>query len=284
MPPPPSASRSHEPAVGRRPGVCRPRHPVYPVHWPHPAGGATLMCSCRHGPSCDRPAKHPLVRHGVKDATTDPQVIGRWWHRWPQANLGLATGIVFDALDVDGPVGLAALRQLAPTVGLRLPGSPGGHGGRWLARLVSPRPGWATAHPAAWPTSTGAAAAAACSPHPAGMSPAAATRGCAAWTGRRYPRSPPPCASCMIPAGHPPPGQPAPGLAGHGRSPVRPPGAGRRAGRPRPGRPRTAGTSTPTHGRPSTVALTGTTATADGLHRPRSGTDQRFRWSADWNA
>jgi hypothetical protein len=97
--------------------------PVYPVHWPHPTtGGAALACSCPCGPSCDRPAKHPLVRHGVKDATTDPEVIGRWWHRWPQANLGLATGIIFDALDVDGPAGLATLRQLARTAELRLSG------------------------------------------------------------------------------------------------------------------------------------------------------------------
>ena len=97
--------------------------PVYPVHWPRPGrGGASLACSCPRGPACDRPAKHPLVRHGVKEATTDPDRIGRWWHRWPQANVGLATGIVFDALDIDGPAGLAALRQLQGTAGLRLPG------------------------------------------------------------------------------------------------------------------------------------------------------------------
>jgi hypothetical protein len=97
--------------------------PVYPVHWPRRMpGGANLACSCPRGSSCDRPAKHPLVRHGVKEATTDPQVIGCWWHRWPQANVGLATGIIFDALDIDGPAGLAALRQLAPMVELRLPG------------------------------------------------------------------------------------------------------------------------------------------------------------------
>jgi Bifunctional DNA primase/polymerase, N-terminal len=42
--------------------------------------------------------------------------------RWPAANLGLATGIVFDALDIDGPAGLAALLQLARTASLRLPG------------------------------------------------------------------------------------------------------------------------------------------------------------------
>jgi hypothetical protein len=112
--------------------------PVYPAHWPRPVpGGASLGCSCPRGPSCDRPAKHPLVRHGVKQATTDPEVIGRWWRRWPAANLGLATGVVFDALDVDGPAGLAALHQLAGTVGLRLPGplvaTGGGGWHHWFA-------------------------------------------------------------------------------------------------------------------------------------------------------
>jgi hypothetical protein len=97
--------------------------PVYPVHWPRPiAGGARLACSCPRGLACDRPAKHPLLRHGVKEATTNPDQIGRWWHRWPQANVGLATGICFDALDIDGPDGLAALRQLQQAAGLRLPG------------------------------------------------------------------------------------------------------------------------------------------------------------------
>ena len=97
--------------------------PVYPVHWPHRTkGGASVGCSCRHGAACDRSAKHPLVRHGVNDATTDPAQLEHWWRRWPHANLGLATGIVFDALDVDSPAGLAPLRQLAQAAGLRLPG------------------------------------------------------------------------------------------------------------------------------------------------------------------
>jgi hypothetical protein len=97
--------------------------PVYPVYWPRPtASGAGLACSCPRGPACDRPAKHPLVRHGVKDATIDPDRIGRWWRRWPHANLGLATGICFDALDIDGPAGLAALGELREAVHLRLAG------------------------------------------------------------------------------------------------------------------------------------------------------------------
>jgi hypothetical protein len=97
--------------------------PVYPVHWPgRSAGGASLGCSCPRGRYCDRPAKHPLVRHGVKDATIGAAQLERWWQRWPQANIGLATGIVFDALDVDGLAGMATLREHLPTVGRRHPG------------------------------------------------------------------------------------------------------------------------------------------------------------------
>jgi len=112
--------------------------PVYPVHWPRPSsGGATLACSCPRGPSCDRPAKHPLVRHGLHDATTNPGQLERWWSRWPTANLGLATGICFDALDIDGPAGLAALGKFARAVGLRLPGplvaTGGGGWHHWFA-------------------------------------------------------------------------------------------------------------------------------------------------------
>jgi Bifunctional DNA primase/polymerase, N-terminal len=97
--------------------------PVYPTHWPRRIPGeASLACSCRRGAACDRPAKHPLVRHGIHDATTDSAQLERWWRRWPQANVGLATGIVFDALDIDGPSGLAALHKLQEAAGLRLPG------------------------------------------------------------------------------------------------------------------------------------------------------------------
>jgi hypothetical protein len=105
--------------------------PVYPVHWPRPTpGGASPACSCPRGPGCDRPAKHPLTRHGVKDATTNPQTIRGWWRRWPHANVGLATGIVFDVLDVDGPAGLAALRQFARAAGITLTGPVVRTGGR----------------------------------------------------------------------------------------------------------------------------------------------------------
>jgi hypothetical protein len=41
-----------------------------------------------------------------------------WWSSHPQANIGLATGRLFDILDVDGPEAEQAIRTLAATHGL----------------------------------------------------------------------------------------------------------------------------------------------------------------------
>jgi O-acetyl-ADP-ribose deacetylase (regulator of RNase III) len=121
-------------------GYARRGIPVLPLHYPVQrtrAGTAAVGCSCR-APDCGQPGKHPLaalVPHGVKDASRDPAVVGAWWRRFPQANIGLATGIVFDALDVDGPQGAAALRAFADTHHLQLPAGPlvrTGSGGRHL--------------------------------------------------------------------------------------------------------------------------------------------------------
>lgn len=87
-------------------------------HLPSPAVRAS--CSCRD-PGCGQPAKHPLgslVPHGLKDATTNRARVLAWWTRHPQANIGLATGHLFDVLDVDGPAGERAIRQLAAAHGL----------------------------------------------------------------------------------------------------------------------------------------------------------------------
>lgn len=39
--------------------------------------------------------------NGVKDANTDPGRIDRWWSKHPDHNIGLATGFMFDVLDID---------------------------------------------------------------------------------------------------------------------------------------------------------------------------------------
>jgi bifunctional DNA primase/polymerase-like protein len=46
--------------------------------------------------------KVPACAHGVKDATTDPEQITRWWTRNPDRNVAIATGAPGpDVLDID---------------------------------------------------------------------------------------------------------------------------------------------------------------------------------------
>ena len=58
--------------------------------------------------------KTPLVKGGFKAATTDRNQIEKWWAKWPQANVGVATGQVSGiiVLDLDGPEGALMFRQL----------------------------------------------------------------------------------------------------------------------------------------------------------------------------
>ena len=62
-------------------------------------------------PGQKKPGKEPLTAHGVKDATTDQEIISRWWDSCPDANIGIATGsqsgglVVID-LDIDKDRGL----------------------------------------------------------------------------------------------------------------------------------------------------------------------------------
>jgi hypothetical protein len=61
--------------------------PVFPVH--SIVDGA---CSCGKK-TCSDAGKHPRTPRGFLDATTDIGQINKWWmERWPNANIGLATG------------------------------------------------------------------------------------------------------------------------------------------------------------------------------------------------
>lgn len=61
------------------------------------------MCTCSKKAQCSGPGKHPRTKHGVKDATKDPEQIRAWWTQWPDSNIGLAMGERSGrvALDVD---------------------------------------------------------------------------------------------------------------------------------------------------------------------------------------
>jgi hypothetical protein len=57
-------------------------------------------------------SKEPRTPHGFLDASTGVETVKRWWRQWPNANIGARTGVVFDAIDVDGDNGFATLAAL----------------------------------------------------------------------------------------------------------------------------------------------------------------------------
>ena len=68
---------------------------------------------------CERRGKAPhglLVPHGVRDASSDPDQVQRWWRSVPAANIGLATGGAFDVIDIDidGDSGLGLFADVPP--------------------------------------------------------------------------------------------------------------------------------------------------------------------------
>jgi hypothetical protein len=134
--------------------------PVLPLHYPLPHDrdlqpvtgnqppALRTGCSCRD-PDCGQVGKHPLgslVPHGVKDATCNRARILAWWARHPQANIGLACGYLFDVLDVDGPTGAQAIRELAAVHGLESSGPLVRTGGGGWHFYLAPT-GLGNAHP-----------------------------------------------------------------------------------------------------------------------------------------
>lgn len=125
---------------------------LFPVHAIDAVSG---WCSCGH-PTCDDRGKHPRIKDWPKDATTDPATIEKWWQKWPDANIALATGAGSGVVgfDVDprhnGEKSLAALvaehGELPPTVESKT-GGDGRHvlfahpGGEPLGGKVSMEPG-----------------------------------------------------------------------------------------------------------------------------------------------
>lgn len=78
------------------------------------SAGAARSCSCdRIG--CPSPGAHPLSPAWQLLASTDPELVARWWLATPEANVILVTGRVFDVLDVPATVGLAALSRIEPS-------------------------------------------------------------------------------------------------------------------------------------------------------------------------
>lgn len=89
------------------------------------------QCACGKS-DCPSPGKHPIPKHGLKDATTDEKIIRRWWEaQWPDANVAIVTGRVSGlvVIDADGEAGCETpwLRRLPDT-----PEAATGGGGRHI--------------------------------------------------------------------------------------------------------------------------------------------------------
>jgi hypothetical protein len=67
--------------------------------------------------------KIPLTAHGFKDASCSPERIEEWWAKWPNANIGIATGTASGVwvLDIDGEDGELSLRKIEKSHGAVLP-------------------------------------------------------------------------------------------------------------------------------------------------------------------
>ncbi len=104
--------------------------PVLPLHTL-----AAGQCTCG-SPDCASPAKHPRLTNGLNGASTDVAVVAGWWQRWPDANVGIATGAKsrLVVLDVDAGHGgagtLAGLERVhgkLPKTAKVLTGGGGAH-------------------------------------------------------------------------------------------------------------------------------------------------------------
>lgn len=92
---------------------------VLPLHSVRPDGAGGTACSCGR-PNCTgkNRGKHPRIKEWQKQASTDPAQVCAWWTRWPDANIGIATGGGLMVVDLDGPDEVAAFATLARPRGM----------------------------------------------------------------------------------------------------------------------------------------------------------------------
>ncbi|MFZ1752893.1 MAG: bifunctional DNA primase/polymerase, partial [Caldilineaceae bacterium] len=112
---------------------------VVAMHRPLPSG----LCGCGNL-ECEHIGKHPrwhkkLLTNGVKSASSDPEMLRRWWSLWPDANVGIAMGASgLMALDEDPRNGGDLSHLPVSAEELRTLTSLSGGGGRHLVYTLDP--------------------------------------------------------------------------------------------------------------------------------------------------
>ncbi len=71
---------------------------VFPVY-----GISDRVCDCYLGKDCARgnAGKHPIISNGILGAVKNMEIIKQWWTRWPNANIGIATGRASGLIVID---------------------------------------------------------------------------------------------------------------------------------------------------------------------------------------
>jgi putative DNA primase/helicase len=94
------------------------------------------ICTCKKKEKCSSPGKHPSISSWVKNATSDIEVVKKWFEEAPDSNIAIVTGKVSDieVVDVDPKNGgNSSLRELWESSGGLTPtftvitGSGGAH-------------------------------------------------------------------------------------------------------------------------------------------------------------
>ena len=99
--------------------------PVFPLR---PMG-----TTCDGGKECEtlcRCPKKPATPKGFHAATTSTEKINQWWNAHPDSNIGLATGHVFDVIDldlIDGFLEILEAQDVPPVHGIAATSSGGVH-------------------------------------------------------------------------------------------------------------------------------------------------------------
>jgi hypothetical protein len=65
------------------------------------------ICDCKNGDNCEKAGKHPRLKKYIQCATRNVQTVRSYWRQWPNAGIGLLTGveiqpgIYFVDIDID---------------------------------------------------------------------------------------------------------------------------------------------------------------------------------------
>jgi putative DNA primase/helicase len=75
------------------------------------------VCSCPKHRVCQSPAKHPKTPAGHNGAAINESMVIDWWKRWPNANIGIVTGVRSKLVVIDVDPGKGGEDSISELIG-----------------------------------------------------------------------------------------------------------------------------------------------------------------------